>query len=112
MEVVLHTKMSMLRQKLNILESNIKKDPNVKNAWDSKEEWNNEKQRSNRTIRFLLCSYLLFCEMKGIIPTYLHTFKNYIPSRKLQQCARYGLPSVALVFLCIFFLIGVILGNY
>ena len=57
MEVVLHTKMALLRQKLNILESNIKKDPNVKNAWDSKEEWNNEKQRSNRTIRFLLCTY-------------------------------------------------------
>ena len=54
MEVVLHTKMALLRQKLNILESNIKKDPNVKNAWDSKEEWNNEKQKSKRTLRFLL----------------------------------------------------------
>ena len=48
LEVVLHTRIAMVRQKLDTI---AKTDSNCKKAWVSKEEKEDEKQRCLRTLR-------------------------------------------------------------
>ena len=92
-EVILHTKMVMTRQRLSEMEDQ------TGTAWEgNKKKMNRSIKKHNETLRFVMQSNIQ--NFKIDLKYSLHFF------RILQKIATYGLPFLTFLFLCIFFTVG------
>ena len=92
-EVILHTRMEQLKQKLNKMSQD-------NTAWlKDKDTMTVQQKKIIKKLRYLPTLF------------YIHNFNRILflfRFRILNQIATYGLPSAALFFLCVFFIIGAI----
>ena len=93
-EVLLHTRIEQLRQKLEQMND-------INNAWGKdKDQMTCRKNTTNKKLRYVHIA-------KSIIIYYIFS-KIWFHFRILKRIANYGLPAAALFFLCVFCAMGAV----
>ena len=103
-EVILHTRMEQLKQKLNQMDKD-------NAAWaKDKDKLAVQHKKIIKKLRYL-CNLPKYLHCVPSPLTFLKSYQSHFlfPFRILNQIATYGLPSAALFFLCVFFIVGAIL---